>query len=249
MVKANGFKLLAVALLAGVVACDQATDAKTGTATKASITTTATPANKDWTTVVAATPEGGFRMGNPAAPVKLIEYASLTCPHCRDFHETAMTTIKSKYVATGRVSYEYRNFVLNGPDYAASLLARCQGAAPFFNLANAFYQSQAQWTEPFTRLTPADNTAMQALPADRQMQALALKGGLDGFMRTRGMTRAKFDQCLTDKAAQDKLNAMRTVAVEKYGLTGTPSFIINEATQKDISGWAQLEPKLQAALN
>ena len=247
MVKANGFKLLAVALLAGVAACDQATDAKTGTATKAAATVTAP--GKDWTTVFAATPEGGFRMGNPSAPVKLIEYASLTCPHCKAFHEEGMAAIKSKYVATGRVSYEYRNFVLNGPDYAASLLARCQGAAPFFNLANAFYQSQAQWTEPFTRLTPADSTAMQALPADRQMQALALKGGLDGFMRTRGMPRAKFDQCLTDKAAQDKLNAMRTVAVEKYGLTGTPSFIINEATQKDISGWAQLEPKLQAALN
>ncbi len=251
MVKANGLNLLAVVLLVGVAACDKATDAKTGPAAKANTAAapaTGTPASKDWTTVVAATPEGGFRMGNPAASVKLVEYASLTCPHCREFHETAIASIKGKYVASGRVSYEYRSFVLNGPDYAAALLARCQGAQTFFNLENAFYTTQAQWTEPFTKLTPADSAEMQKLAPDKQMAALALKGGLDGFMRTRGMPRAKFDQCLADKTAQDKLNAMRTVAVDKYGLTGTPTFIINDVTQKDVYGWAQLEPKLQEAL-
>ncbi len=253
MVKSVGLKMLALVALAGVAACDKASDAKTGPVAKPAATTAAAPAggapaSRDWTTVVAATPEGGFRMGNPAAPVKLVEYASLTCPHCKAFHEEGVATIKSKYVASGRVSYEYRSFLLNGPDYAAALLARCQGPAAFFNLENAFYTTQDQWTKPFTTLTPADSAELQKLPQDKQMQGLALKGGLDGFMRTRGMPRAKFDQCLTDKAAQDKLNDMRSVAISKYGLTGTPTFVINDTTQKDVYGWATLEPKLQAAL-
>ena len=62
--------------------------------------------------VIAATPEGGFRLGNPDAKVKLLEFASLTCPHCGDFHAAAFETIKTKYVASGNVSYEFRNFVL-----------------------------------------------------------------------------------------------------------------------------------------
>ncbi len=251
MINGN-LRWLAVAALVGVSACDNATDAKTGPAVAAkpdAAKAAAAPgAVKDWTTVIVATPEGGFRMGNPDAKTKLLEYASLTCPHCRDFHEEAFAAIKSKYVATGKVSYEYRSFVLNGPDFAAALLARCQGAATFYNLENAFYTTQAQWTEPFSKLTPADNAALQALPQEKQIQALAIKGGLDGFMRTRGMPRAKFDQCLTDKAAQDKLTAMRTVAVDKYGLKGTPQFIINEVPQPDVYNLETLETKLREAL-
>ena len=124
------------------------TDATAATPAAAPVSATA-PAGQDWTQVVAATPEGGFRMGNPDAKVKLVEFASLTCPHCREFHEAALSTIKSKYVASGNVSYEFRNFVLNGPDFAASLLARCQGPQPFFGLLNAFFTDQATWTEPF----------------------------------------------------------------------------------------------------
>ncbi|MFL6763858.1 MAG: thioredoxin domain-containing protein, partial [Sphingomicrobium sp.] len=65
----------------------------------------------DWTRAVAATPEGGFRMGNPAAPVKLVEYGSLACPHCRHFEATGYKPLIQNYVRTGRVSYEFRNFL------------------------------------------------------------------------------------------------------------------------------------------
>jgi protein-disulfide isomerase len=245
---ANLRKTLTLVAVLALAACDNsASDAATGTKTKAAAPAAAT-ATKDWTTVVAATPEGGFRMGNPNAPVKLLEFASMTCPHCKDFHEEAMPTIKAKYIATGKISYEYRSFVLNGPDFAASMLARCQGPEVFFNLLNAFYANQSVWTEPFTKLTEEDSKRLAALPQDQQIAALAVTGGLDGFMRTRGMPRAKFDQCLTNKAAFDQLTRIRTDAVEKYKLTGTPTFVINGETQADTYNWATLQPKLQAAV-
>ncbi|MGL4543687.1 MAG: thioredoxin domain-containing protein [Polymorphobacter sp.] len=240
-----------------LAACDNsASDAATGAKSKpatsaaapAAVPTAVPAAVKDWTKVVAATPEGGFRMGNPNAPVKFLEFASLTCPHCKDFHEAAMPTIKAQYIATGKISYEFRNFVLNGPDVAASLLARCQGPEVFFNLLNAFFANQTAWVEPFAKMSAADTARLQALPADQQIAALAVTGGLDGFMRTRGMPRAKFDQCLADKAAFNKLTAIRTDAVDTYKLTGTPTFVINGVTQEGVFNWEQLKPKLAAAI-
>ena len=214
----------------------------------ASLTAAAPAAGQDWTQTVAATPEGGFRMGNPNAAIKLVEYASLTCPHCKAFNEEGEPALKAKYIATGKVSYEYRSFILNGADYAAALLARCNGAATFFQLHDAFYKQQETWVEPFRTMTKADTDALAGLPADQQMAAYAVKGGLDQFVRARGITRARFDQCLADKTQVDKIADMGKVATSKYGLTGTPTFIINEVPQKDVYGWPQLEPKLQAAL-
>lgn len=204
---------------------------------------------KDWTQVVVATPDGGFLMGNPDAKVKLLEFASLTCPHCKDFHAQGAGIIKSKYVASGDVSYEFRNFVLNGPDYAATMLARCQGPGPFFGLLNAFFVDQASWIEPFTKLTPAQSQALSALPQDKQMGALAEAGQLDAYVRTRGIPKAKFDACLADAEALKTVADLRTQATEKYKLTGTPGFIINEVTQDGVYDWKTLEPKLIAALN
>lgn len=234
-------RLIGAALLLGLAGCDQASTTSPAAAAAAKPGT-------DWLNVTAATPEGGFRLGNPNAKVKLIEFASLTCPHCKDFHAEALPTIKAKYVASGNVSYEFRNFVLNGPDYAASLLARCQGAAPFFGLLGAFYTDQTSWVEPFTKLTEADSARLGALPQDKQIAALAETGKLDAYVRARGIPRAKFDQCLADKKAVDTLAALRTQATDTYKLTGTPGFIINGKTQEGVFTWAGLEPKLQAAL-
>jgi protein-disulfide isomerase len=244
--------LAALALLlasCGDKKADPTAAASTAATTSAAIPAAASPAGSDWTKVFAATPEGGFRIGNPDARVKLVEFASLTCPHCREFHETGMATIRDKYVASGNVSYEYRNFVLNGPDYAASMLARCQGAEAFFGLLGAFYNDQPTWVEPFTKLTPDDNKRLSALPEDKQIAALAEIGQLDAYVRARGIPRAKFDQCLADKAQLAQLAKLRTEASDKYKLTGTPGFIINEVPQEGVYTWADLEPKLKAALS
>jgi protein-disulfide isomerase len=247
----DAFRLGAVSLLVlALTGCgDKTAEPAAGAAAEA--TTAAAPSapgDTDWRQVTAATPEGGFRLGNPDARVKLVEYASLTCPHCREFHEAGMTTIRDKYIASGNVSYEFRNFVLNGPDYAASMLARCMGPEAFFGLLGAFFTDQVAWTEAFTKLTPADNQRLSALPEDQQIKALAELGQLDAYVRARGIPRAKFDQCLADKAALDQLAKLRTQATEEYKLTGTPGFIINGKTQEGVYSWADLEPKLKAAL-
>jgi protein-disulfide isomerase len=243
--------MLGLALSLTLTACgDKPADPAAPTATTATTADApATPAGQtDWLSMTAATPEGGFRLGNPDAKVKLVEFASLTCPHCSEFHAQAFDTIKTKYVASGNVSYEFRNFVLNGPDYAASMLARCQGAEPFFGLLNSFFKDQATWTEPFSKLSDADSARLAGLPEDKQIAMLAEVGKLDGYVRTRGMPRAKFDQCLANKAALDKLLELRKQATDTYKLTGTPGFIINNVVQSDVYDWKTLEPKLQAAL-
>ena len=77
--------------------------------------------------MVVRTPEGGYLMGNPKANVKLIEFGSMTCPHCAEFEEQRGEQLIDTYVKSGRVSYEFRNFVRDPFDLAASLIARCGG--------------------------------------------------------------------------------------------------------------------------
>jgi protein-disulfide isomerase len=239
-------RAIAAALLIFVAGCGDASTVKSGAAATKSTLVPAAATN--WLAMTAMTPEGGFRIGNPNAKVKLLEFASMTCPHCKDFHAEAFEIIKKKYVASGDVSYEFRNFVLNGPDYAASMLARCQGPQPFFGLLNAFFTDQETWTKPFSQMTEADSARLSAMPQDKQIAGLAEAGKLDAYVRTRGMPRAKFDACLADKAALDKLLALRTQATDTYKLTGTPGFIINGKTQEGVFTWEGLEPKLKAAL-
>lgn len=209
----------------------------------------------DWTKTVAATPEGGFRIGNPAARVKLVEYGSLTCPHCRAFHQEAFAGLKADYVRGGRVSYEYRSLVLNGPDFAAVLLARCDGAAPFFARVDMFYQTQPEWLAGASRLTEADRDALAAMPQEQVFAFIAAKSGLDAFVATRGIAPARAKQCLTDRAAIDRVTAMRGAAGER-GVNGTPTFFLNGklaqngegALARPLLSWADLEPQLAAAL-
>jgi protein-disulfide isomerase len=101
---------------------------------------------RDWSKTVVATPEGGFRMGNPAAKVKLVEISSLACSRCKAFEDEAEPTLVDKYVKPGNVSWEFRPFVIHGQiDLAAILLMRCNGVKAFFPLAQALYYDQAVW--------------------------------------------------------------------------------------------------------
>src|SRR5437763_2494485 len=99
----------------------------------------------DWTHVVAATPAGGVVLGNPKAKVKLVEYGSLTCPHCRAFDQEGVPTLLGKYVKPGQVSWEFRNYVRDAADVTAALIARCSGARSFFPLVRALYKDQPVW--------------------------------------------------------------------------------------------------------
>lgn len=222
---------------AGTAAADDAAAPATGAAY----------AGQDWTQTVTLTPEGGFRMGNPDAPVKIVEYASLTCPHCAEFSKTATTPLEQDYVRTGKASWEYRTFVLNPIDVAASLLARCQGPAPFFKLVEQTYANQAEWVAKFQGLSEADQTRISALPENQQFLALAKAGGLDQFYGARGVPQGKAEQCLTDKAGLDRIVAIREMGANRDKITGTPAFLVNGTLQSDVFDWPTLKQKLDAA--
>jgi protein-disulfide isomerase len=111
----------------------------------APIANIAAPNGGDWTQTVSAT-ERGFLMGNPNAPVKLVEYASITCPHCGEFTTDGGAEGIQNYVRSGRVSWEYRPFMLQFPtDPGVFALLRCNGAASYFQLAEQLYADQQNW--------------------------------------------------------------------------------------------------------
>ena len=199
---------------------------------------------KDWTRNVAATPEGGFRMGNPAAKVKLVEYGSLTCPHCADFSAAAKAPLAAM-IKSGKVSFEFRNYVLNGIDVAATLVARCGGAKSFFPLVERLYATQPQWVGKITGLPQAQKDELNALPDGERLARAAEIGGITQLAAGAGVTPAAAKQCLADTAALDRLGQMEAAA-EALGVQGTPTFFINGAMVHALD-WAELEPLIRQA--
>ncbi len=199
-------------------------------------------AARDWTRIVVATPELGFRMGNPAAKVKLVEYGSLTCGHCAHFSAQGDAALAA-FVRRGTVSYEYRNYVLNGIDVAASLLTRCSGPAGFFPMTHRLYATQPQWLGRITGLTAAQKEALGKLPEAQRLPRLAQMGGLTQIAGSYGVTPARAARCLTDEAGMNQLNRIGETATA-LGVEGTPTFLLNGANIGSHT-WATLEPILR----
>lgn len=200
------------------------------------------PNNGDWTQVVSQTPEGGFRMGNPDAPVKLVEYASATCPHCRTFSEEASQRLRDTYVKSGQVSFEYRNFVLNGLDLAASIVARCQGPQAFFGLQEQLFATQEQWAG---NVDQQEGQQIGQMPENQQIGPLLRAAELDTFFRQRGLPEARIAQCISNQQELQRLAEMRQTAMDRHQITGTPGFMINGETVRDVTTWQALEPILR----
>lgn len=247
-------KILKIALVfAGTLAmaaCNSGTStAKSGAAGNTVDTAkVGAAATRDWTATVVQTPEGGFRMGNPDAKVKLVEFASFTCSHCRDFHTEGSGKLKDNFVKTGAVSYEYRPFMLNVYDFTATMLAMCEGPDRFFFWSNQLFTAHDAWIEPFTKLTDADIEPLKALPPEQQVKGLASAGKLNEFARTRGLPGAKFDACMSDQKSFEALQSRQNAAIAQYNIQGTPTFVLNGKKLEGVTTWAQLEPKLKAAL-
>jgi protein-disulfide isomerase len=197
----------------------------------------------DWARTVVATPEGGFRMGNPNAKVKLVEYGSLTCGHCAAFSRSGYATLVGTYVKSGKVSYEYRNFILNGLDVAASLVARCGGPSRFFPVADRLYATQPQWMGRLQALTAAQKAQLGALPENQRLGRLAETVGLTQLAAQSGIAPAQSKRCLADQAALDRLGKMYEAA-SAQGVGGTPTFFLNGANIGTHT-WATLEPILR----
>jgi protein-disulfide isomerase len=208
-------------------------------------TIAAKPATRDWSRTVAATPEGGFKMGNPNAKTALVEYGSLACPHCRHFQETGYKPLVQQYVRTGRVSYEFRNFLLNAPDISVSLLAHCAGAAKFFAMSEVVYATQPQWFDRVAKMTDAQKAEIETMSDAQRVVRLGEIAGFPQIAARFGVTPARARQCLSDpKSLERLLNVTKTA--EGAGINHTPTFLINGKVT-DAATWEQLEPQLKAA--
>ena len=207
------------------------------------------PADGDWSQVVTQTPQGGFRMGNPDAPVKLVEFGSMTCPHCAEFDEQGVQPLIDQYVKSGRVSFEFRNYVRDPFDIAAALIARCNGAKSFFPLTRAMFDAQPEWIAKLQSAPQAQLEALQNLGPQRQFLEIAQLADLQQWAAMRGVPSSKSTACLSDQNAINQLVQMNSDATSEYPqLPGTPAFAINGELLESTTNWATLEPKIREAL-
>jgi protein-disulfide isomerase len=203
------------------------------------------PAQRDWTANVVATPEGGFRMGNPDARVKVVEFLSLTCGHCAEFARNGVPNLVRNHVRSGRVSLEYRNFVLNPIDATASVLARCAGAAHFFPMVEQLYASQEQWVGRISGFLERERDQINALPMTQRLTRVAEQGGLTAIAAQHNVPAARARQCLADEAGLNQLAEMYQAAAA-LGVEGTPTFLIN-GTRVPANDWPSIERLIRQA--
>lgn len=239
--------LVVAPLALGLAACgkkdEEATAAPT---TGAPVANVAAPAGKSWVDTVEKTAEGGYRLGNPNAPIKLVEYGALSCSHCAVFAQQGFETIRDKYVASGRVSYEMRYFMLNALDIPASLLATCSTTEAVIPLSEQFWAWQPKMFENMQAASKERLAAIDALPKDKQLAAISDVAGMTEFFASRGIARDQAAACLADTAKARALADQTQKATEAYNVTGTPTFIINGNNVGSME-WDKLEEKLKDA--
>ena len=207
------------------------------------------PQGGDWSQVITQTPEGGFLMGNPKADVKLIEFGSMTCPHCAEFEEKGGEPLISNYVKSGRVSYEFRNFVRDPFDLTAALIARCGGPDRFFPVTRALYTNQREWTGKLQEVPKEQFEALQNVGPEKQFTEIAKLAGLVPWAAQRGVPSAKSNVCLADQNEINLLVQMNGDATSQFPeFSGTPSFVINGKLLQQTATWDKLEPQLRDAL-
>src|ERR1700681_332658 len=153
--------------------------------------------------LMAPPPLGDESLGSANAPVTIIEYASMTCPHCAHFHETTFPELKKKYIDTGKVRFIFREFPLDPLAAAGSMLARCAGKDKYFPMIDALFSQQKDWVVQ-KPLAPMLAIAKQA-----------------------GFTQQSFDECLANQQMLNGIEESRTRAASKFNVNSTPTFFIN----------------------
>jgi protein-disulfide isomerase len=150
-----------------------------------------------------AGPDGDVMIGSDKAPVTIIEYASMTCPHCAHFEETTLPELKKRYIDTGKVRYVMREFPLDALAAAGFMLARCAGKDKYESVVETLFAKQADW---------AVQKPIEPLKA---------------IAKQFGFTEESFNTCLANQKVLDDIQAVRDHAVNKLGVNSTPTFFIN----------------------
>jgi protein-disulfide isomerase len=143
-------------------------------------------------------------LGSKDAPITMIEYASLTCPHCAHFHNDILPKIKTNYIDTGKVKLVFRSYPLDQPALKAAELAECVSPVTYFPMISLLFQEQGDWAH-----------------GDKPVEALAK------IAASAGIDQTKFQQCLDDKTISDRVIARAQEGQDKYGVESTPTFFVN----------------------
>jgi protein-disulfide isomerase len=143
-------------------------------------------------------------LGNPDAPITIVEYASLTCPHCAHFTNDVLPELKKKWVDTGKAKLVLRDYPLDEPALRAAMIARCAPPDRYYAFVDTFFGSQEKW------VTARDY---------RDVLARLVKLG--------GMSREEFDNCLKNTTLENKIVEGRLIASKELDVNSTPTFFIN----------------------
>jgi protein-disulfide isomerase len=165
-------------------------------------------------------PLGEEAQGKPDAPITLIEYASMTCPHCANFAINVYPVLKSRYIDTGRVRYILREFPLDSLAAAGSMLARCAGDDKYFSVVDLLFRRQNDWVV-------------------RKPLAPLLE-----IVKQVGFTKESLDACLSNQKILEGINQVRERAATKFGVNSTPTFFINGKIYRGEMTAKQLEELL-----
>lgn len=163
-------------------------------------------------------------LGDPDAPVTIIEYASMTCPHCASFHAETLPKLKKNFIDTGKAKLVFRHYPLDNRALQASVLAECFEGGRFFAMLDILFQQQQRWAR-----------------ADDMTARLGKLAGMAG------LAPEDFDQCMKDEATVDRILSHQMKARNNADIQSTPSFIIDGETIAGNPGYEALAEKIRAA--
>ncbi len=164
-------------------------------------------------------------LGDPEAPVEIIEFASLTCSHCAHFHQEILPLLKRDYIDSGKLRFVYRDFPLDRYALYGSMLARCSGEKGFFPFIDVLYAQQAKWIRATDPLKSLGQIARQS-----------------------GMTSEDFKVCLGNKAIEDGILENRLEAERQYKIQATPTLIINGEKYEGKKNFEAIERAIKKRL-
>lgn len=215
------------------------------TAPAAPVASASPPAGKQWTEVFTKTGEGWVAQGNPNAPIKVVEYGSRSCPVCGAFAATGVEPLRAKYISTGQVSYEFRDFMVHPQDLGLALLGRCASTEAFFPILDQMFAGQQAYNQKLSTMDDATYQQLQRLSPLDQGKAFVQFLGYDQLMKQSGISDAQIQQCMSQSAVET-LSKQIDEAVNVKKVSGTPTFFVNDKVV-DGPSWTALEAAIRQA--
>ena len=192
-------------------------------ATPATPASAATDKSEKAEAVPVVAPDEKF-LGNADAPVTIVEYFSLGCPHCKHFEEEILPKLKADYLDTGKARLVFRDFPLDNIAFAAAMLTRCVNDLAYFAMVETLFKQQDTWH---------------------------IQNGIDqvaNIAKSAGIDQTAFNACISDEARKTKIVAMQKEAADKYKVEATPTFFINDRKLSGVGDYAPFQATIDAAL-